>query len=91
MVSLFQTLLPEEDVSRSDLGTAGYREGEVIRKEKRGVAWEKIDDQQKIPTAMTGRWQRPDGGYVLELSGIGPNGNRTASYLNPITCTRQLQ
>jgi hypothetical protein len=41
MVSLFQTLLPEEGISRSDLGTAGYREGEVIRKEKRGVAWEK--------------------------------------------------
>jgi hypothetical protein len=42
---------------------------------------EKIDDQQKILAALAGRWQRPDGGYVLELFVIGPNGNRTASYL----------
>jgi hypothetical protein len=51
----------------------------------------KIDDQQKIPTALAVRWQRTDGGYVLELFGIGPNGNVTASYFNPIKITRQLQ
>jgi hypothetical protein len=51
----------------------------------------KIDDQQKIPTALAVRWQRTDVGYVLELFGIGPNGNVTASYFNPIKITRQLQ
>ena len=39
--------------------------------------------QQKIPTELAGRWQRPDGGYVLELADIGPNGVVKASYFNP--------
>ena len=45
----------------------------------------KIDDQQKIPTALAVRWQRTDGGYVLELFGIGPNSLVKASYFNPLS------
>ncbi len=32
---------------------------------------------------LAGRWQRTDGGYVLEISDIGPNGQATAAYFNP--------
>jgi len=32
---------------------------------------------------LAGRWQRPDGGYVLEIRDIGPNGQANAAYLNP--------
>lgn len=32
---------------------------------------------------LAGRWQRPDGGYVLEISDIGPNGRAKAAYFNP--------
>lgn len=44
---------------------------------------EKPDEQPKTPTELAGRWQRPDGGYVLELTGIGPEGQVKAAYFNP--------
>lgn len=40
-------------------------------------------DQQTDPAILTGRWQRPDGGYVLQLDAIGPGGIVSASYFNP--------
>jgi hypothetical protein len=37
--------------------------------------WHKTGAFQQVdPARLTGRWLRPDGGYVLELSGIGPKG-----------------
>lgn len=44
---------------------------------------EKPADQPKTPTELAGRWQRSDGGYVLELTGIGPEGQVEAAYFNP--------
>jgi hypothetical protein len=41
-------------------------------------AKKKIDVQQ-----LTGRWLRPDGGYILELTAIGKDGTLKASYFNP--------
>ena len=38
----------------------------------------RIDEQRLI-----GRWVRPDGGYVLELSDIKKNGTMKATYFNP--------
>jgi hypothetical protein len=35
------------------------------------------------PSNLTGRWLRPDGGYVLELSDPAPEGLLKAVYLNP--------
>jgi hypothetical protein len=32
---------------------------------------------------LKGRWLRPDGGYVLEISRVDPSGNLEAAYLNP--------
>ena len=32
---------------------------------------------------LEGRWLRPYGGYVLNLSNIGANGQMTATYFNP--------
>ena len=32
---------------------------------------------------LAGRWVRPDGGYVLQLTDIGPSGKVTAAYFNP--------
>jgi hypothetical protein len=37
-----------------------------------------IDEQR-----LTGRWVRPDGGYVLELKEIGKDGTVKAAYFNP--------
>ena len=33
--------------------------------------------------ALKGRWQRPDGGYVLEIRAVDSNGAIDAVYLNP--------
>jgi len=35
------------------------------------------------PFKLVGRWLRPDGGYVLQLSDPGPNGELKAAYFNP--------
>jgi hypothetical protein len=32
---------------------------------------------------FTGRWQRQDGGYVLEIKSIATNGSMDAAYFNP--------
>jgi hypothetical protein len=32
---------------------------------------------------LTGRWQRPDGGYVLEIAGVADDGQVPAAYFNP--------
>ena len=32
---------------------------------------------------LVGRWVRPDGGYVLELKGVGKDGSLKAAYFNP--------
>lgn len=32
---------------------------------------------------LIGRWQRPDGGYVLEIRGIATDGKAAVRYLNP--------
>lgn len=35
------------------------------------------------PSVLVGRWQRPDGGYVIEISGVRPDGRLEARYFNP--------
>jgi hypothetical protein len=35
------------------------------------------------PEALRGRWQRADGGYVLEIRSVGPDGALDARYFNP--------
>jgi uncharacterized protein (DUF2147 family) len=32
---------------------------------------------------LKGRWQRPDGGYIVEIKGVDENGKLDASYFNP--------
>ncbi|HYB75036.1 MAG TPA: hypothetical protein VED18_16810 [Candidatus Sulfotelmatobacter sp.] len=32
---------------------------------------------------LSGRWLRPDGGYILDIRGVGANGTIDAAYLNP--------
>jgi hypothetical protein len=32
---------------------------------------------------VAGRWLRPDGGYVLEIRGVAPDGRLDAGYFNP--------
>ena len=32
---------------------------------------------------LLGRWRRPDGGYVLEIQGVSPDGKLDAYYYNP--------
>ena len=35
------------------------------------------------PSGLNGKWLRSDGGYVLELSEAGPDGQLKAAYFNP--------
>jgi hypothetical protein len=35
------------------------------------------------PDALLGRWQRSDGGYVLEFRSVAPDGTLDAGYFNP--------
>jgi len=35
------------------------------------------------PSPIIGKWQRSDGGYMLELSEAGPDGQIKAAYFNP--------
>jgi hypothetical protein len=43
--------------------------------------------QQRDTTAalqkLQGRWQRNDGGYVIDIRNVGPGGKLTAAYFNP--------
>lgn len=32
---------------------------------------------------LTGLWQRPDGGYLIEIRSVGPDGEMNAAYFNP--------
>jgi hypothetical protein len=32
---------------------------------------------------LTGKWQRPDGGYVIEINSVEPGGTMDAAYFNP--------
>ena len=38
---------------------------------------------QAGPERLTGRWLRPDGGYVIEIRSVQPNGVLDAAYFNP--------
>jgi len=50
-------------------------------------AWWWADARQADPLAMyqklQGRWQRADGGYIIEIRGVDAAGTLTAAYLNP--------
>ncbi len=35
------------------------------------------------PAKLVGSWQRPDGGYVIEIRGVDRGGRLAASYFNP--------
>jgi hypothetical protein len=46
--------------------------------------WHKTGAFQQVdPARLMGRWLRLDGGYILELSGVGPKGLVKAAYFNP--------
>jgi hypothetical protein len=32
---------------------------------------------------LTGQWQRPDGGYIIEIRSVEPDGRMNAAYFNP--------
>ena len=40
-------------------------------------------DKDKGFDNLTGRWLRPDGGYIIEIRSIGADGRMDAAYLNP--------
>jgi hypothetical protein len=33
---------------------------------------------------LTGRWQRPDGDYIIEIRSVEPGGRMSAAYFNPL-------
>ncbi len=58
------------------VAVAGYNRTPAAADTSKSVR--KADKQRLI-----GRWVRPDGGYVLELKGIGKDGSLQAAYFNP--------
>jgi hypothetical protein len=40
-------------------------------------------DSNKGFESLKGRWQRPDGGYVLDIKNVDANGKLTSGYFNP--------
>ena len=44
-------------------------------------AAEKQDTSKQ--TSLVGRWRRPDGGYILDIQAVRPDGTLDAKYLNP--------
>ena len=68
--------------------SCGSREGE--RAATRTERPEPASATPALPTPagtgferLTGRWLRPDGGYILEIRSVSPQGTVDASYLNP--------
>ncbi len=51
--------------------------------EKQTAAGPQAKDLGIDSQALKGRWLRPDGGYVLEIRGMEPDGRIDASYFNP--------
>ena len=50
-----------------------------------GGAWWHVARPAKAPAfgKLAGRWVRPDGGYVVEIKGVGKDGALEAAYFNP--------
>jgi hypothetical protein len=46
-------------------------------------ATEGAAEQKTAYTMLTGRWQRPDGGYVLEIKSVDKGGAMVAAYFHP--------
>lgn len=44
-----------------------------------------LEKSQQAPRydTLTGRWRRPDGGYILEIKDVSVNGTLDAAYFNP--------
>jgi len=51
----------------------------VIVEDKTGAEVAPIDYFGKLP----GRWERTDGGYIIDIKSVEPNGAMVATYLNP--------
>lgn len=47
------------------------------------VQTEQSSEITSSPQRLTGRWLRPDGGYVLEIRRVHSDGQVEATYLNP--------
>lgn len=48
-----------------------------------GVACAQTPAAPTGPSALVGRWIRPDGGYVIAIKAVDPSGKLDASYANP--------
>ena len=57
------------------LCSAGFSEPDVSERTPTAVGL--------APSVLEGKWLRPDGGYVLQLSKAGAAGQLTAAYFNP--------
>jgi hypothetical protein len=44
---------------------------------------EAIQTEEVSPEKLSGRWQRTDGGYIIEIRSIRNDGTMDAAYLNP--------
>jgi hypothetical protein len=43
----------------------------------------RLQEEDTAFETITGRWLRPDGGYILEIRAVEPSGKIDAKYLNP--------
>ena len=62
----------------------GKKDGDEAQKETvTSEAPAKAKEAKSDSNKLLGRWLRPDGGYVIEISKIRANGRLEARYLNP--------
>jgi hypothetical protein len=48
-----------------------------------GVAPKAAETPKPAFEKLTGRWQRADGGYIIEVRSVEPGGRMNAAYFNP--------
>ncbi len=48
-----------------------------------GTAQDKSSTNSSDLQKLNGRWRRPDGGYILEIKSVDPDGRLEAAYFNP--------
>jgi len=48
-----------------------------------GGAAESVKSARSDFQSLEGRWVRPDGGYILEMKDVRPDGSLKAAYFNP--------
>ena len=71
------------DICRTSWWIAGVIFLTLVVKMDCGLSGNSAAAAEPDPSKLIGRWLRPDGGYLLDLSDPAPDGRLKAAYFNP--------